>query len=114
MTAAQRQDPANYQQGDSVRLHQNVRGGFRKGEAVVVAFHLDGGARVPTPLPKRAGRPPPGELRSPLQGRVGQGLDQEVVAQGVGAARPEYLAYYDDACLLAGGEARNLDRYVQA
>ncbi len=36
LTEAQRCDPMNYQTGDVVRFHQNVKGGFKKGEAVSV------------------------------------------------------------------------------
>jgi conjugative relaxase-like TrwC/TraI family protein len=36
MTEAERKDPVNYLPGDAVRFHQNVRGGFQKGEAVQV------------------------------------------------------------------------------
>ncbi len=36
LTEAERQDPVNYVPGDAVRFHQNVRGGFKKGEAVAV------------------------------------------------------------------------------
>jgi conjugative relaxase-like TrwC/TraI family protein len=36
LTEAQRCDPMNYQTGDVVRFHQNVKGGFKKGEAVQV------------------------------------------------------------------------------
>lgn len=36
LTEAERRDPMKYQPGDVVRLHQNAKGGFAKGEAVRV------------------------------------------------------------------------------
>jgi conjugative relaxase-like TrwC/TraI family protein len=59
LTEAERQDAVNYQSGDAVRLHQNVRGGFRKGETVIVVgrdekgqvlVERSGGKTVPLPL----------------------------------------------------------------
>jgi hypothetical protein len=43
LTEAQRQDPLNYQPGDVVRFHQNVRGGFQKGEGASVVGRDDRG-----------------------------------------------------------------------
>lgn len=57
MTEAMRQDGLNYQPGDVVQFHQNVKGGFRKGEAVVVLGRDDrGNVRV------RRGRHEPASL----------------------------------------------------
>jgi conjugative relaxase-like TrwC/TraI family protein len=62
-TEAERQDAANYQAGDAIRLHQNVRGGFRKGEAVTVVGKDDRGQVLvvrsggkPLPLPLSAAK----------------------------------------------------------
>jgi len=62
LTEAERRDGVNYQVGDRVRLNQNVRGGFRRGEAVTVVGVEGGrvlvarGGGKPVPLPLTAAR----------------------------------------------------------
>jgi len=64
LTEAGRQDPMNYQAGDVVRFHQNVKGGYRKGDAAVVTGRDAKGQVMVRRAGDRNAAPLPSRLRS--------------------------------------------------